>query len=55
MIRSMAQAVQVQARRASSGRLGYAKAVRRFLRRTEAPRYGQARARLPVEWMRPNA
>lgn len=51
----MAQAVLVQSRRAQSGRRGYAKAVRRFLRRAQGPHYQAARDRLPVTWERPNA
>jgi hypothetical protein len=37
MIKSMQHAQEVQARRAASGKLGYAHAVRRFANRTGIP------------------
>ena len=45
------QAYAVQQRRVNAGKFGYAKAVRRFLRREVlADDYQKARALLPVLW-----
>lgn len=46
-----AGARQVQERRIAAGKSGYAKAVRRFLRRVAGTQYRQARAQLPVRWV----
>lgn len=50
MIKDLPQAAKVQERRAKQGKRGYAKAVRRALRRIESDNYQELRGRLPVNW-----
>lgn len=54
MVNDMDKAKRIQERRVAAGKRGYAKAVRRFLKRYEAEgrggSYRQARDLLPVSW-----
>ncbi|MER2493397.1 hypothetical protein [Catenovulum sediminis] len=50
MITSLKQATAVQKRRAGSGKPGYAKAVRRYLKRKHAGEYKTVKKDLPVFW-----
>lgn len=50
MIKNIEQAVAAQARRIDAGKFGFAKAVRRYLRRKHRLDYQAVRASLPVAW-----
>ena len=52
MIKNIEQAIKVQRLRLSFGKSGYAKAVRRFLLRTDPSRYNEVKLTLPVYWAR---
>lgn len=54
MIRTTQQAIAVQARRAKSGKRGYAKAVRRYFARTAAGVYRAQMNSLSVNWKKPS-
>ena len=50
MITDSHQAMQVQTRRVTAGRSGYAKAVRRYLLREHAADMRVEKQRFPVSW-----
>lgn len=50
MINSYEEAVAVQTRRHISGKRGTAKAVRRFIQRTDPANYERRRTLLPITW-----
>jgi predicted AAA+ superfamily ATPase len=51
VIKSLAQAIATQKRRAAQQKRGYAKAVRRFLKRNHASEYLKERGKLEVFWV----
>jgi hypothetical protein len=51
VIKSLAQAIATQKRRAAQQKRGYAKAVRRFLKRNHGDDYKKERGKLEVFWV----
>lgn len=51
MIKSLEQAIATQKRRAAQQKRGYAKAVRRFLKRTHSDDYKYLKRSLAVFWV----